>query len=54
MNELEPGDELEVIAQSPGAPTDLPAWCRMTGNVLRRAEQPAAATVAASAGSSHG
>lgn len=40
MNELEPGEELEVIAQSPGASADLPAWCRMTGHTLLSAEHP--------------
>lgn len=34
VSELSPGDELEIVAQDPGARTDLPAWCRMTGNVL--------------------
>ena len=40
MLELDPGDRLELIAQSPGAPTDLPAWCRMTGHKLIRANHP--------------
>ena len=40
MNELETGDTLEVIAQSPGAPADLPAWCRMTGHTLVSADHP--------------
>ena len=40
MNELEPGQTLEVIAHSSGAPTDLPAWCRMTGHELVSAEHP--------------
>ena len=40
MNELQPGDTLELTAQSPGAPTDLPAWCRMTGHALVLAEHP--------------
>ena len=40
MNELAPGDTLEVIAQSPGAPSDLPSWCRMTGHTLVSAEHP--------------
>jgi len=38
--EMKPGEELEVIAQSPGAPTDLPAWCRMTGHTLVSAQHP--------------
>jgi tRNA 2-thiouridine synthesizing protein A len=31
-----PGRVLKVIALDPGAPEDLPAWCRMTGNELVR------------------
>jgi tRNA 2-thiouridine synthesizing protein A len=40
MNELQPGDRLEVIAHGPGAPTDLPAWCRMTGHTMIAANHP--------------
>lgn len=40
MQELAPGERLEVVARSPGAPTDLPAWCRMTGNTVISAEPP--------------
>jgi tRNA 2-thiouridine synthesizing protein A len=40
MNQLKPGDRLEVIARDPGAPTDLPAWCRMTGHTLVSADHP--------------
>jgi tRNA 2-thiouridine synthesizing protein A len=40
MNELEPGERLEVVTHDPGAPVDLPAWCRMTGHVLVSAEPP--------------
>lgn len=29
-----PGKTLRVIARDPGAPSDLPAFCRMTGNTL--------------------
>jgi tRNA 2-thiouridine synthesizing protein A len=38
--DIEPGATLEVVAQSDGAPADLPAWCRMTGHVLLSAEPP--------------
>jgi len=37
---MQPGEALEVIARDPGAPTDLPAWCRMTGHTLVAAEHP--------------
>ena len=40
VRELEPGGRLEVIARDVGATTDLPAWCRMTGNRLVSAEHP--------------
>lgn len=40
MNQMKPGDTLEVIAHSAGAPADLPAWCRMTGNTLVSAAHP--------------
>ena len=38
---LPPGAVLRVTATDPGAPLDLPAWCRLTGNALVRAEPPA-------------
>jgi len=40
MAELAGGTQLHLIASDPGAPEDLPAWCRMTGNRLVRAEHP--------------
>lgn len=33
-----PGQVVRVIARDPGAPEDLPAWCRMTRNELIRHE----------------
>jgi len=29
-----PGGVLKIIARDIGAPEDLPAWCRLTGNEL--------------------
>ena len=40
MNTLNPGETLEVIARDPGAPVDMPAWCRMTGHTLISSEHP--------------
>lgn len=40
LNQMKPGETLEVTARSPGAPADLPAWCRMTGHTLVSAEHP--------------
>jgi len=34
------GDSLEVIAINDGAPADVPAWCRITGNALVAANHP--------------
>lgn len=33
-----PGRTLKVLAVDPGAPEDLPAFCRMTGHRLLRAQ----------------
>jgi tRNA 2-thiouridine synthesizing protein A len=40
LNELTPGAVLTLTARDPGVPEDLPAWCRMTGHRLIRAEPP--------------
>jgi tRNA 2-thiouridine synthesizing protein A len=37
---LAPGQVLRVLARDPGAPEDLPAWSRLTGHALVRAEHP--------------
>lgn len=34
MKAFAPGQVLEVFAHDPGAPIDIPAWCRQTGNRL--------------------
>ena len=34
MTAMPPGQVLRLIARDPGAPADLPAWCRMTGHAL--------------------
>ena len=34
-----PGRVLKVIALDPGAPEDIPAWCRLTGHVLLHQDQ---------------
>ena len=33
-----PGKVVHVIARDPGAPEDIPAWCRLTRNDLVRHE----------------
>ena len=40
MSRMSPGDRIEITARDPGAPSDLPAWCRMTGNTLVSADHP--------------
>ena len=40
LNAMKPGDRLEIIAHDPGAPIDLPAWCRMTGHELIQMDPP--------------
>jgi tRNA 2-thiouridine synthesizing protein A len=37
---MRPGQVLRLVARDPGAPADLPAWCRMTGHALVSAEHP--------------
>jgi tRNA 2-thiouridine synthesizing protein A len=34
MQALAPNGVLRLVATDPGAPADIPAWCRMTGHVL--------------------
>jgi TusA-related sulfurtransferase len=36
----EPGRRLLVISRDPGAPVELPAWCRMTKNELSEMHHP--------------
>ena len=35
-----PGQVLRLVARDPGAPEDLPAWCRLTGHALLAAGHP--------------
>jgi len=38
-----PGQVLKLVARDPGAPADIPAYCRMTGHELLHAEPAACA-----------
>jgi tRNA 2-thiouridine synthesizing protein A len=40
MNALAPGAIFELTARDPGAPADLPAWCKLTGHTLLSARHP--------------
>jgi len=39
IERLAPGRVLKLTARDPGAPADIPAWCRLTGHALV-SEQP--------------
>jgi tRNA 2-thiouridine synthesizing protein A len=34
LGRLRPGQVLKLTARDPGAPADIPAWCRLTGQIL--------------------
>ena len=40
LGRLAPGGILRLTAMDPGAPEDIPAWCRLTGNSLLEAMHP--------------
>ena len=40
IDRMKPGQVIKVIALDPGAPADMPAWCRLTGHTLLRQEHP--------------
>ena len=40
LRAMHPGAVLRLTATDLGARHDIPAWCRMTGNPLLRAEHP--------------
>ncbi len=40
LRDLPPGSRLGLTATDLGTPHDLPAWCRLTGHTLLRAEPP--------------
>jgi tRNA 2-thiouridine synthesizing protein A len=40
LQSMVPGQVLQLNARDPGAREDLPAWCRLTGHTLVRAEPP--------------
>ncbi len=37
---MQAGELLELTTQNPGAPMDLPAWCRVVGHALISANHP--------------
>lgn len=40
LDKLQANGLLELFARGPGAPVDIPAWCRMTGNDLILVSHP--------------
>ena len=40
MKAMTPGHVLRLVALDPGAPADIPAWCRMTGHTLIEQHPP--------------
>jgi tRNA 2-thiouridine synthesizing protein A len=40
LQSMRPGEVLRITALDPGAPEDLPAWCRLTGHTLLQWEHP--------------
>jgi tRNA 2-thiouridine synthesizing protein A len=40
LDRMEPGQLFKLVALDPGAPADLPAWCRLTGHTLVSGEHP--------------
>lgn len=40
LKPMQPGQLFKLVARDPGAPEDLPAWCRLTGHRLRYADHP--------------
>jgi len=34
IEQMEPGQVLEILASDPGAKEDFPAWCKQTGHEL--------------------
>jgi tRNA 2-thiouridine synthesizing protein A len=40
LKPMRAGQLLKLTARDPGAPEDLPAWCRLTGHQLTYADHP--------------
>jgi len=40
LERMGPGESLRLTARDPGAPEDIPAWCRLTGHALLDAKPP--------------
>ena len=40
LDTMKPGQIMKLTARDPGAPADIPAWCRMTGHALVGGQPP--------------
>ncbi len=40
LGAMKPGETLALTARDPGAPEDLPAWCRLTRHELVASSHP--------------
>ncbi len=40
LDTMKPGQIMKLTARDPGAPVDIPAWCRMTGHALIDGQPP--------------
>jgi tRNA 2-thiouridine synthesizing protein A len=40
LDTMSPGQIMKLTARDPGAPADIPAWCRMTGHALVGGQPP--------------
>ncbi len=40
LKEMSTGETIQVTARDPGAPEDMPAWCRLTGHRLLWQQHP--------------
>ena len=40
IKDQQPGHRILVISRDPGAPVELPSWCRMTQNELTKMKHP--------------
>lgn len=40
LRDQQPGARILVISRDPGAPVELPAWCRMTRNEMTEMQHP--------------
>ena len=40
IKELQPGEVLEVLSDDEGILSDMPAWCKATGNEVLKSDRP--------------